>query len=203
MAIRERGGYALMPEWGTQPANHYLPRRKTEMQLHAEQLVRADNPLHEDGKLPGPAFPHGADRRSSRTQEQHASSLLGHLAHDADRRGAGPVPRAVAAELARAARLVPMPEHARLLVGGGALALLLRVPGSSLRSSHLGHPERAWRAAGMWRTSWLSREVIALPAFMAGVTAVDVAHCVGLDAIGTLGRLHGRRVRRAASSAPA
>ena len=26
-AIRERGGYALMPEWGTRPANHYLPRR--------------------------------------------------------------------------------------------------------------------------------------------------------------------------------
>ena len=31
---------------------------------------------------------------------------------------------------------------------------------------HLGHPERAWRAAMMWRTSWLSREVIALPAVM-------------------------------------
>ena len=29
-AIRERGGYALMPEWGTKPANHYLPRRITE-----------------------------------------------------------------------------------------------------------------------------------------------------------------------------
>jgi Fe-S-cluster-containing dehydrogenase component len=25
-AIRERGGYQLMPEWETQPANHYLPR---------------------------------------------------------------------------------------------------------------------------------------------------------------------------------
>jgi sulfite dehydrogenase (quinone) subunit SoeC len=31
---------------------------------------------------------------------------------------------------------------------------------------HLGHPERAWRAAMMWRTSWLSREVIALPLVM-------------------------------------
>ncbi len=29
-AIRERGGYALMPEWGTRPSNHYLPRVKTE-----------------------------------------------------------------------------------------------------------------------------------------------------------------------------
>jgi len=26
-AIRDRGGYALMPEWNTQPANQYLPRR--------------------------------------------------------------------------------------------------------------------------------------------------------------------------------
>ena len=31
---------------------------------------------------------------------------------------------------------------------------------------HLGHPERAWRAAMMWRTSWLSREVLALPLVM-------------------------------------
>ncbi len=36
---------------------------------------------------------------------------------------------------------------------------------------HLGHPERAWRAAMMWRTSWLSREVIALPAVMV-ITAI-------------------------------
>lgn len=32
---------------------------------------------------------------------------------------------------------------------------------------HLGHPLRAWRAVLMWRTSWMSREVIALPVFMA------------------------------------
>jgi sulfite dehydrogenase (quinone) subunit SoeC len=31
---------------------------------------------------------------------------------------------------------------------------------------HLGRPERAWRAATMWRTSWLSREVIVLPVFI-------------------------------------
>ena len=28
-AIRERGGYSLMPEWQTKPANQYLPRRPT------------------------------------------------------------------------------------------------------------------------------------------------------------------------------
>jgi len=28
-AIKERGGYQLMPEWDTKPANHYLPRKMT------------------------------------------------------------------------------------------------------------------------------------------------------------------------------
>lgn len=36
---------------------------------------------------------------------------------------------------------------------------------------HLGHPLRAWRAALMWRTSWMSREVIILPAFIGIVGA--------------------------------
>jgi DMSO reductase anchor subunit len=35
---------------------------------------------------------------------------------------------------------------------------------------HLGHPLRAWRAMLMWRTSWMSREVIVLPAFIALVS---------------------------------
>ena len=35
-AIRERGGYSLMPEWQTRPANHYLPRRKTDWQAAAD-----------------------------------------------------------------------------------------------------------------------------------------------------------------------
>ena len=34
---------------------------------------------------------------------------------------------------------------------------------------HLGRPGRAWRAIAMWRTSWLSREVMVLPAFIAVV----------------------------------
>jgi Fe-S-cluster-containing dehydrogenase component len=54
-AIREQGGYALMPEWGTRPANHYLPRRKTEMRVRPDELQRADNPRIRDGKLPKPA----------------------------------------------------------------------------------------------------------------------------------------------------
>jgi DMSO reductase anchor subunit len=44
-----------------------------------------------------------------------------------------------------------------LLLAGGLLASFF----------HLGHPERAWRAILMWRTSWLSREVLVLPSFIA------------------------------------
>ncbi len=45
-----------------------------------------------------------------------------------------------------------------------SVAMLLVGLGASF--AHLGHPERAWRSALMWRTSWLSREVIVLPAFI-------------------------------------
>ncbi|CAA7621478.1 4Fe-4S dicluster domain-containing protein [Magnetospirillum sp. UT-4] len=55
-AIRENAGYQLMPEWGTSPANHYLPRRKTYMRLHEDELVRADNPLKFEADLPKPNF---------------------------------------------------------------------------------------------------------------------------------------------------
>jgi sulfite dehydrogenase (quinone) subunit SoeB len=55
-AISERGGYQLMPEWGTHPANHYLPRRRTALTVQPEELVRADNPLKVDGKLPKPSL---------------------------------------------------------------------------------------------------------------------------------------------------
>jgi DMSO reductase anchor subunit len=46
------------------------------------------------------------------------------------------------------------------------ISLGLLVAGLIASFFHLGHPERAWRAAAMWRTSWLSREVIALPVTM-------------------------------------
>ena len=49
------------------------------------------------------------------------------------------------------------------------ISLALLVAGLAASFFHLGHPERAWRAVAMWRTSWLSREVIVLPAFMAMV----------------------------------
>jgi DMSO reductase anchor subunit len=56
--------------------------------------------------------------------------------------------------------------------------LSLSLLGAGLLASffHLGRPERAWRSAAMWRTSWLSREVIVLPVFMAVVAAFGLAH---------------------------
>lgn len=62
---------------------------------------------------------------------------------------------------------------AGLAVSGGFMslalifAIVLLLIGLGASFGHLGHPERAWRAALMWRTSWLSREVIVLPAFIA------------------------------------
>jgi sulfite dehydrogenase (quinone) subunit SoeC len=68
------------------------------------------------------------------------------------------------------------------LVTAGALAVLLLLAGGLAASFfHLGHPERAWRSAAMWRTSWLSREVIVLPAFMAAVSAWGGARYLGLS----------------------
>src|SRR5476649_505602 len=62
---------------------------------------------------------------------------------------------------------------------GAALAVLFAVLGLIASFFHLGHPERAWRAVAMWRTSWLSRECICLPAFTAAVFFYGVAHWFG------------------------
>ena len=50
-AIREEGGYQLQPEWGTRPANHYLPRRKQRIHISEDELVRADNPLRKEEEV--------------------------------------------------------------------------------------------------------------------------------------------------------
>ena len=60
---------------------------------------------------------------------------------------------------------VNAPRELTLVATG--LVLILTAAGLAASFFHLGHPERAWRSAAMWRTSWLSREVIVLPLFMA------------------------------------
>lgn len=83
-----------------------------------------------------------------------------------------------------------MPLPTSLVVTGTLVAIALVALGLVASFFHLGHPERAWRAATMWRTSWLSREVIALPAFMAMLVAYALAHAVApqwAPAIGAIG----------------
>jgi len=65
---------------------------------------------------------------------------------------------------------------AGFFAAGAALSVLLAVLGLIASFFHLGHPERAWRAIAMWRTSWLSRECICLPAFTAAVFCYGAAH---------------------------
>jgi DMSO reductase anchor subunit len=65
---------------------------------------------------------------------------------------------------------------------GSAAAFVLLALGLVASFFHLGRPERGWRAAARWRTSWLSREVIVLPAFMGTVALYGAAHWFGWQA---------------------
>ena len=74
-------------------------------------------------------------------------------------------------------------QDARFYGWGALLALFFTMVGLIASFFHLGHPERAWRSAAQWRTSWLSREVIALPAFMGMLFLYGAAHLTGLDPV--------------------
>jgi len=73
-----------------------------------------------------------------------------------------------------------LPTQPHVFYGSASMvALSLLIAGLVASFFHLGHPERAWRSAAMWRTSWLSREVIALPITMAMVFAYGMLHYLG------------------------
>jgi DMSO reductase anchor subunit len=82
-----------------------------------------------------------------------------------------------------AVELLPSQDSAGFYGVGGAIALVFLIAGLIASFFHLGRPERAWRAASQWRTSWLSREVIALPAVMGLVFIYTVMHYFDLDTI--------------------
>lgn len=73
---------------------------------------------------------------------------------------------------------------AGFLAGGSLLAFLFLTAGLVASFFHLGRPERAWRAAAMWKTSWLSREVIVLPLFMLVALGYALMHHAEME--GTL-----------------
>jgi sulfite dehydrogenase (quinone) subunit SoeC len=66
---------------------------------------------------------------------------------------------------------------------GSAIAMVLLIGGLIASFFHLGRPERAWRSATQWRTSWLSREVIVLPAFMGTVFLYGAAHWLDINPV--------------------
>ncbi len=72
--------------------------------------------------------------------------------------------------------LLPVQSSQSFYAIGALLVLVLSALGLLSSFFHLGRPERAWRSAAMWRTSWLSREVIVLPAFMGVVLLYGLAH---------------------------
>ncbi len=75
--------------------------------------------------------------------------------------------------------LLPMQSHA-FYGYGSLLALLFLAVGLFAAVFHLGKPSymftRAWRGMLQWRTSWMSRELIALPAFMGVVFLFTLSH---------------------------
>jgi DMSO reductase anchor subunit len=74
-------------------------------------------------------------------------------------------------------------QDARFYGWGSLLALVFTMAGLIASFLHLGRPERAWRAAAQWRTSWLSREVIVLPAFMGILFLYGLSHLSGFDPV--------------------
>ena len=72
-------------------------------------------------------------------------------------------------------------QDSRFYVWGSAITFVLLIAGLVASFFHLGHPERAWRSATRWRTSWLSREVIVLPAMMGAVFVYGLVHEMGWD----------------------
>jgi DMSO reductase anchor subunit len=78
--------------------------------------------------------------------------------------------------------LLPL-QDARFYGWGSLLALVFTMAGLVASFFHLGRPERAWRSATQWRTSWLSREVIVLPAFMGVLFLYSLSHLSGFDPV--------------------
>ncbi|MEA3274354.1 MAG: sulfite dehydrogenase subunit SoeC [Pseudomonadota bacterium] len=77
------------------------------------------------------------------------------------------------------ANLLPI-QGALFYTVGSLISLALLIAGLIASFFHLGRPERAWRAASKWRTSWLSREVVVMPVMMVLIIAYGLAHQYGL-----------------------
>ena len=86
------------------------------------------------------------------------------------------------AEVYAVLELLPKPPEYFYWIGS-LIALAFLVAGLIASFFHLGHPERAWRSAARWRTSWLSREVIVLPLVIAAPNSCRATISGALSAI--------------------
>ena len=77
------------------------------------------------------------------------------------------------------ASLLPPQDGPSFYAAGSLIVLVWLGLGLLASFFHLGRPERAWRAATQWRTSWLSREVVVLPVFMGLVVLYGILHLSG------------------------
>ncbi len=80
-------------------------------------------------------------------------------------------------------KVLPVQESPGFYGYGSLLALVFLAAGLLASFFHLGHPERAWRSAAQWKTSWLSREVIVLPAFMSMTFIYAMIHISGWNPV--------------------
>ena len=79
-------------------------------------------------------------------------------------------------ELLQVSSVLPKKFGMNFYVIGSLISVSLLALGLFSSFFHLGHPERAWRSAAKWRTSWLSREVIVLPLAMLMIVLYGAAH---------------------------
>jgi DMSO reductase anchor subunit len=82
-----------------------------------------------------------------------------------------------------AVELLPSEDSIAFYGTGAMIALAFLIAGLIASFFHLGHPERAWRSAARWRTSWLSREVIVLPTLMLLVFVYGIMHFFNWDTV--------------------
>lgn len=82
-----------------------------------------------------------------------------------------------------AAQVLAPAAGGRFFALGAAVALAFLGLGLFASFFHLANPQRAWRAAARWRTSWLSREVVALPVVMALAFGYGIANWLEMGRI--------------------
>ncbi len=80
-------------------------------------------------------------------------------------------------------KVLPVQDSPGFYGYGSLLAMVFLAGGLVASFFHLGHPERAWRSAAKWKTSWLSREVIVLPAFMGTTFIYAMIHISGWNPV--------------------